>query len=1045
MRKYYILSYLILLFTAVVSKGQPYYFSHYQVENGLSNNAVLCIMQDHLGFMWFGTRDGLNRFDGISYKVFRNSPGDKHSIGSNAIMSLTEDNEKHIWIGTERGLFIFDENTEKFVQFKQAGNVSILSVKAIGDEVYYIALYTLYCYNRKSKTLKQFLINKEVTAYTVTRDSKLWICTSSGTVLKFNKNENRFDDAFDVFKKSRKPVSKWLQSIFEIRQGVFLIGTSNQGLKLLDTKSSIYKDILDLNKDKTDIIVRDILEVTAGNYWVATESGIYILHLSTGRSSKLERNYNDPFSLSDNIVHALFKDRQGGIWAGTYFGGVNYLPKQEIIFKKYFHQTNSNSISGNAISVIRQDPYGILWVGTEDAGLNRFNENTNQFTSFNPSTSKQSVSYSNIHSLLISGDTIWVGTYLHGLDLITRNGKRLYNFNTENSSIGNNLIYTILKTKKGEIYIGTGQGIFRYSKSLNNFHLVSALPKVFFKSLEEDARGNIWAGTYGDGVYVFNPGNNFLKHYLLAADKKQRIAGNIINYIYCAGKSTAWIATEGGLYSINSNTDQIRSLTSDDGLPSDIICAILEDNKNNLWLSTSRGLTKFNPLSREIKIYNKSYGLLTDQFNYRSAYKDAKGNMYFGSVKGMVSFNPNSIFPSSFNPPIYITGFQVNNKELPIATENSPLRQSITLARTISLPYNQSSFSIDFAALDYSSPSSISYAYKLTGLDKDWTYLPTNRKVYFTELPPGDYSFSVKSLEPDKGGNLTTLAIRILPPYWRTWWAYLSYVFLSAVVIFLTIRFFIERSKIKNRYQLEKLAREKDKENYEDKINFYMNVAHEIKTPLTLINGPMENIMDKIDEFPGIKNSISLMSRNSDRLMQLANQLLDFRKLEMKRFELNVNYINVSELAYDIYARFKSIADQKNLKVFDFSSRETIWANADEEALTKIFSNLTDNAIKYSDHTVQIALFYSTDKTHYNAVFTNDGFIIPEETRDDIFKSFYRLKETSNQAGTGIGLALSRSLAEIHGGELKMEQSQDNINTFVLTMPVSPEFKKNPK
>ncbi len=199
MRKPYILLYIILLLTTVVAKGQPFYFSHYQVENGLSNNAVLCIMQDHLGFMWFGTRDGLNRFDGISYKVFRNNPGDKHSIGSNAIMSLSEDNDKNIWIGTERGLFIFDENTEKFVQFKHAGNVSILSVKAIGDDVYYIALYTLYCYNRKSKTLKQFLINKEVTAYTVTRDRKLWICTSSGTVLKFNKIENRFDETFDVF------------------------------------------------------------------------------------------------------------------------------------------------------------------------------------------------------------------------------------------------------------------------------------------------------------------------------------------------------------------------------------------------------------------------------------------------------------------------------------------------------------------------------------------------------------------------------------------------------------------------------------------------------------------------------------------------------------------------------------------------------------------------------------------------------------------------------------------------------------------------------
>ena len=1035
-------AFVVLMFFVIDAHTQPYYFTHYQVEDGLSNNAVLCIMQDHLGFIWFGTRDGLNRFDGLSYKIFRNDPSNKNSIGSNAIMSFSEDSNKKIWVGTEKGLFVFDELTENFAQFKPAGSGSVQSVKVVGDDVYYITLYALYRYNKKTNVVKTFEVNhREVTSCNILKDGSLWVTTSPGLIGRYDEQTDSFK-LYDMFNHSGYVVSKTVQSVYEVGDGKLLVGTLNQGLKLFDIKTSSYKDLLTVNADKTDIIIRDILAINKNEFWIATQSGIYILNINNGNYYNLRKKIEDPYSLSDDLVQTLCRDKQGGIWAGTYFGGVNYYPKQDIIFKKYFPKVNDNSISGNAVSDIQQDAHGMLWIATEDAGLNKFNPQTENFINFNPAENKQSVSYSNIHSLLTVKDTVWSGTYLHGLDLLNNDGKRLHNFNTINSSLGSNFICALLKTHNGNIIAATDKGAYKYSVQTNNFERINTLPKAFFRALCEDDKGNIWAGTYGDGFYIYNTSTNKTQHLYFSINRNQAIACNTVNYIHYDGKGTMWFATEGGLCAYKPAQNKLRIYTLKDGLPADVVYAILEDDHHNLWISTSKGLVRFTPGTKEVKVFNRSEGLLTDQFNYRSACKDDKGNMYFGSVKGMISFNPDSISNNNFISPVYITGFQVYNKELPIDSAKSPLKQSITFTKKIVLNHNQSSFSIDFAALNYSAPSTIGYEYKMVGLDKNWTYLSTNRTAYFTELTPGNYTFIVKSLTAKNTGNYAKLEIEILPPFWQTWWAYLLYAAIILLIIFFTVKFFIDRSRARNKRRLEKLAYEKEKENYEDKINFFTNVAHEIKTPLTLIKGPMENIMDQIDEVPSIKNSVELMSRNTDRLMHLANQLLDFRKIEMNGFHLSFTNTNITELLCDHYTRFKPVIEQKHLDV-KLNYVENLFAFADEEALNKIFSNLLDNAIKYADSTVSICLNYTDEtKSHYELKIANDGFIIPQESKELIFDSFYRVKETANHAGTGIGLTLSKSLTEMHGGTLILDATAKNMNVFVLTLPAHPTIKK---
>jgi len=1029
---------LLQVFTAA---AQDYSFTHYQVEDGLSNNAVLNIIQDHKGFIWFGTRDGLNRFDGLSFKVFRNDPTSPKSIGSNAIMSLCEDDQQQIWVGTEKGLFIYNELTESFTQFKTAGNASIFSVKVKNGELWYVSLYTLYRYNLATKAIKHFEVGGEVTSYCLMKNGGLCVATATGKISFYDSARDKFK-AYDVFNKSPYTVSKSIGSIHETGDGTMLIGTSNQGLKSFDINSGTYTDLLSFNPDKTDIIVRDLLTVHTGEYWIATQSGIYILRMHDKSFINLRKQYNDPYSLSDNIVHTLCMDKEGGIWAGTYFGGVNYYPKNYLRFTKYYPKFGSNSISGNAVREISADKYGCLWIGTEDAGLNRLDISTGKFTQFNPGITQQSVSYSNIHGLLVDGDYIWAGTYLHGLDLLdVRTGKRARHYNTGNSSLGSNFVYSLYKTSKGKLIAATDKGLYEYLPSTDNFNRVTKVPSVFYRNLGEDTEGNLWAGTYGDGVFVYNDSTGLKAHYLGDILHKDSLPADLVNYIFKDSRGTMWLATENGLCRFDANKKAFKRYSIDNGFPANVIYAMKEDGKHRLWVSTSKGLVRFDPTTENIKVYTRSQGLLTDQFNYNSAYKDASGRMYFGSVKGMISFNPDAAEENNFVAPVYITGFQVYNQELGIGGQGSPLKQSITYTDKLTLKHNQSSFSIDFAALGFSSPAGIQYAYKMDGLDKDWTYLKTNRKAFFTELKPGDYTFRVKTFNSSTmpGGNSASLQITILPPFWLTWWAYLVYLLLTALIVYFITRYFTDRAKERNRRKLEKLAFEKEKENYEDKLNFFTNVAHEIRTPLTLIKGPMENIMDRIDEVPAIRGNLQIMNRNTERLLQLTTQLLDFRKTEMHGFRLNYIETDITGILLETIERFKPMADQKPIDI-KLHYPDILIAQADPEALNKIFSNLVDNAIKYAKSNVSLSLAVITksEESFYRLTIKNDGYLIPYEMHEKIFESFFRVRETSDQSGTGIGLTLCLSLAQLHGGTLMLLPPCDQMNIFELTLPVLP-------
>mgnify|MGYP001266380805 CR=1 FL=1 len=1047
------LKYLLYAWVSVgCAYGQPFYFTHYQVENGLSNNAVLCSAQDEMGFMWFGTKDGLNRFDGYSFKVFHSNPDSPNGLGSNFVRALFVDKTGYIWVGTDQGIYLFDPKTEAFSLFHPSITNETLDIQ--GDRlgnIWFIDNLTLFRYSVATDSLVA-VTNPSlapVSAFGVAETGDVWVGTVDGDLLHYHSIKG-LQSRYLLFEHSPNVVSQWIERVFCTDKGYLLVGTSKQGVKIFDTAKGTYADLLTRDEDGTDLFVRDILESNADEYWLATESGIFIYDHRTGKSTNLKKQRGNPWALSDNAVYTLCKDKENSIWAGTYFGGINHYALANTFFEKFFPFGGGTTISGNAVREICADGYGNLWIGTEDEGLNKLETATGRLTNYQPTGSSQSLAHSNIHGLLVTGDTLWVGTFEHGLDLLDiRTGKVIHHYNAENKdgTLQNNFIFNIYRTRNGRILLATGKGLYEYLPTSKRFQLVAEFPAhIFYTTLFEDSEGTIWAGTWRDGLYYSNTQarrNGFFAHH---AHEPNSLASNRVNRIFEDSKGNLWVATEGGLGKFNATEGNFRRYGTAQGFPSNLILAMLEDADGKLWITTSKGLVRLETSTGEIKVFTKANGLLSDQFNYNSAYRAPDGTLYFGSVKGLVRFNPAHYRENAFQPSVYITGLQVYNRELEINKKGSPLTRSITFTDHIELKHNQSSFSIDFAALSFVSPDMTEYTYKMEGLDKAWTHIRTNRKAYFTELPPGEYLFRVNVADSRGGfkGKETQLRITILPPFWASLPAYLLYAAFLAAATWYAIKSYHTRIRERNKRKLEMIRHRKEEELYRAKIDFFTNVTHEIRTPLTLIKAPLEKVMKRADELPTVKRHLQTMERNTERLLELTDQLLDFRKTEVAGYQLSFTAIDIRALLRENYLGFKLVAAQKHIRIKLTLPTAPCIAYVDREAITQIISNLLTNGLKYAQRTIHIELHErKPGDTQFTISVKNDGYLIPANMREKIFETFVRLKATKDQHGSGLGLALARSLAQLHNGALHLAPPQDSLNVFVLQLPFEQQQKSS--
>jgi ligand-binding sensor domain-containing protein/signal transduction histidine kinase/DNA-binding response OmpR family regulator len=1030
------------------AQNDSYYFKNYQVQNGLSSNTITTILQDKKGFIWIGTRNGLNRFDGNTFKVFHNVLSDAQSLGSNSIFSLFEDKKEQLWVGTYSGIYLYDPRQERFSAFKliPPGEVRYMAADNTGN-IWIISNLTLYKYNQRDSTVVAFNLKDDQTiALHVSEKGDVWTATASGLVKHYNAATNSFS-SYNIKKIVNDNDLPPIEDLYPIGDSSILIGCMNKVL-LFNYKNSTVKNLFKNNRVSNDVHVHKIFRQSADEYWLGTENGIYIFNIKNYVTKVISKDYSNPYSISDNVISTIFRDKEGGIWIGTFFGGVNYYSQQYNAFKKYFPEPDKESLSGNIVHEICKDDHGNLWVGTEDAGLNRIDLKTGAITKFKADDKPGSISYQNIHGIVSDGNELWIGTYEHGLDVMdlkTFKIIRHYDASSKPNSLASNFIISLYRTKKGEILAGTWYGLFKYNRKENNF---TAMP--FFNShiqcIHEDENGTLWVGTYGNGIYFLNKEKNIKGRMSYQPGKANSLINNYVNNLFEDQQKNLWFCTERGLSHFDRRTGIVKNFTIEDGLPDNQIFRIVEDNSGFFWISTAKGLSRFDMAKNEFTNYHSANGLPTEQFNYNSSFKNDDGTLFFGTVKGMISFNPKDFIKNTFIPPVYITGLQINNEEAPIGNEKDGLHKSITYTNNITLSYGKSNISIDVAALSYIIPEMNEYAYKMDGVDKDWIVLKKNRRIYYTKLPPGKYTFRVKGSNSEGVWNNkeTVLNLEILSPLWATKWAYLLYFLIVSGVIITIIRYYHLAVTEKNKRRIESIKISTEREIYNAKINFFTNLAHEIRTPLTLIKMPLDKLLNSNITDNNLSESLKMMKKNTTRLIDLTNQLLDFRKAEANKFSLTFSETDINELVSEVFTTFKPAADQKSLSYKLLLPRITLHAFIDSEAVKKILSNLFNNAIKYADGFVTIKLLpFSSEDSMFNIEVRNDGHTIPEHHKEKIFEPFFRIKETEKEAGTGIGLPLARSLAQLHNGNILLKTSEEQENIFLLSLPIHQETEIN--
>ncbi|MDR3628537.1 MAG: two-component regulator propeller domain-containing protein [Ignavibacteriaceae bacterium] len=798
-------------------------FEHILSDKGLSQNTIHCILQDSQGFIWFATEDGLDKYDGYNFTVYKNNPLEGNSISDNFIWTIYEDRSGTLWIGTNScGISKFDRQTEKFKNYTYNPNnpncLSNNNVRAIlEDSKGNLWIGTegggLNKFDRKKQKFttyyhnpldKNSLSNNVVISVFEDKSGFLWLGTDAG----LDKFDPKTGHVVSYHFESNNPNSisnNVIFSIYEDHAGRFWVGTSN-GLNLFDRKTGKFSRFFssaDISSNLDNGRINAMLEDKTGIFWVATGGGLYQFNVKKKKFISLNETTSRSTLLSNNNILSLYEDNSGLIWVGTAEGGIIKYDRERIKFKNYIHDIyDKNSLSYNTVRAIYQDKSGLLWIGTLGGGINKYDAKQNIYSHFlHQSNNSYSLSNNSVSSIFRDkSGTLWVGTWDGGLNkLINSSDVKFMHYihNPSNPfSLSSNIVQSIYEDSKGRFWVGTGIGLdimdrksgkfYNYTNNLMDANSIS--DNQIQSCIKEDRNGNLWVGTWNglnkldlSKVPVKPPYNKLIfNRYLHLADNLYSLSDNRVMSIYEDKDGTLWFGTYGGglnkltvdQQKVNSEKAHFVNYSIKDGLTSNIIYCIVGDDEGNLWLSTDNGLSKFNPKTKIFRNYYENDGLQGNQFYWGASFKGNNGELFLGGTNGVTAFYPSSLRDNLHIPPIVITQFQIFNKPVSIYSEGSPLKKSLIETKEISLTYSQNVFSFEFAALDFTAPGKNQYVYMMDGFDKYWIQSGNRRFVTYTNLDPGEYTFKVRGSNNDGIWNLTGTSIKIiiLPPFWRTWW-----------------------------------------------------------------------------------------------------------------------------------------------------------------------------------------------------------------------------------------------------------------------------------
>ncbi|WP_236059568.1 two-component regulator propeller domain-containing protein [Chitinophaga rhizophila] len=1070
--RYTFITFFILTGLPVFSQPPVLHFRHLTKEQGLSNSTVETIFQDSKGFMWFGTRDGLNKYDGYQIITYRYNPQDTNSISDNYIKYIYEDRQQVLWIATQNGLNRFNAARNSFSRImrrsadrKTLTNNQITCVYEDAQQNFWVGIYGggLSLYNRATGVFTDFrhsaatsqdLSNDRINDIYEDNNGRLWLATSAGLV-QFDRVKQKLVAPAPY---QGKPMS--IRTIAGDQQGLLWLGTEDAGLLRFDPQTGVYTAYTHQNQQPASLStnqIRTILFDRKGNLWAGgVNGGLNLFNPASQSFYHYQKDPEVPRSLSQRTVSALFEDKQGILWIGTHRGGVNiYVPGAEK-FPLYQQQIKQNSLSYNDVKAFCEDNQGRIWIGTDGGGLNLFDRQTGTFRHFqNNAFNKNTIGSNEVLSITQDkSGRLWVGTWGGGLNLFQPGSEsftRFLNDPSDSNSISSNYVQQVLEDSKGRLWVATYYGgVNIYDREKNQFIRFTGSNGTKLSgrnavSMIEDTRGRIWIGTDDGGLNCYDPATGNISGYFTAGEKKPDL-----RVLFTDNKGRLW-AGQYGLYLYNAAADSFALYTHDAGLSTAFIKGIAEDKNGQFWISTSDGIICYHPDQHTFKTYNTGDGLQGLEFEANAYLKTRDGLMLFGGINGFNAFYPEEIRTNTFTPPVYITDLQVDNQRMLPGRKGSPLWQDISMTDTISFNHKQSSFAFSFAALDYTAPDNNQYAYKLDGWDKDWNYVGNERKAVYTNLNPGTYIFHVKASNSDGVWNEQGAAIRVVihPPFWRTWWFLLL---LSAAIIYIVYRILAFRRAS----ELKKISEKKKEEVHQLKLQFFTNISHEFRTPLTLILGPLEKmIRDAKDN--GQLHYFKLMQKNAYRLLDLVNEVMDFRKVESGVLQLKVMPANPALFLEEIAEEFREWATEKqiNFTIHTVHPPEEAWF--DNQVLEKIIYNLLSNAFKYtpSGGTISLEMLGSLDQVRpsypHELVIQNDykadsylhirvvdnGIGISRESIAHLFERYFRVNE--NHLGSGIGLAFVKSLTFLHKGSIRVYSERKQGTEFIISVPYHKE------
>ncbi len=1042
-------------------------FKHLSVQDGLSRSWVKCIHQDSYGFMWFGTGDGLNRYDGYTFKVYKNHANNPNSINNNNINIIYEDKQGRLWIGTQEGLNIYNRDDNTFIPLDVIDNFIDCIYEFDDGQLLIGSPGGLFLVNPEDLSVNQIFNNIYVDAILMDKNENLWLGTYNGLRL-LNTSDYSYTDFTHDDSDPSSIGDNIIRSLYQDSYGNIWIGTNSGLVRMNYTDDPAQPEFILLKHDPRNSqsismgAVLTIAEDNDKNLWIGIENGglniLELQELSPKNTSFHHYTYiyYDNTSLSNNSVHCIYLDAQNTIWLGTYGGGLSYYNK---LLQKFRHYKsipgNSNSLNNNHVNVIYEDG-NYLWLGTE-GGLNMMDKRNNSVRhyTFDPNDNA-SISSNAVWSIFKdSNENLWIGTWAGGLNLFnpeTETFTRYLNHNDIGNSLGGYSVYGFLEDRENDLWIASmGGGLYNYNHRTGKYKRYVNDPKRnsvsndWIFTLMESSYGEIWISTT-TAVDLFNKKSGKFITFTHSNSDSTSINYNGAIVLFEDSKKNIWLGTSSGLDVFRRADSTFIHYTIDDGLPNNTIKGICEDEHGNLWLSTNNGLSKFKdaihqPVKPKFINYDMSDGLQGNEFNSRSFCKGIDGTMYFGGTNGFNAFHPDSIKDNKYTPVVRLTDFYIFNKPVDIAEEKSPLKKHIGLTEEVILNRKHSVFSIEYAALNYIAPEKNTYAYMLEGFDKEWNYVGTKRIATYTNLDPGHYIFKVKASNNNGlwNENYTSVSIRVLPPWWNTWFAKSFYILLGIIALYFFRKYTIISVNFKNKLWIDHIEKEKSEELNRLKLQFFTNISHELRTPLTLIIGPLNRLLNKGRS----TKELDLIRSNVLRLRNLVDQILDFRKIDNRMMKLKLERINMVEFIRCVVFQFNDFGQQKSIQLFFKSNIKELYSELDVDKMEKIMSNLLSNAIKYtSEHgtvTVFMDVINKQNDRGENVIIklSDTGVGIAKEDLESIFDRFYTSQGYEDHTiGTGIGLHLTKRLVEMHGGNISVKSEPGEGSTFTITIPV---------